>query len=277
TYTFVQSLSDEYIRSNLVDKALISRRINLILFIDANDQIVFGRACDLRSDRQVPMPQSLQVHLGRNAPLLRHDDVESSVAGILLLPENPLLVASRPILTSVKEGPIRGTLVVGRYLDDAELERLSESAHLSLALHRYDDAQMPSDFRTARSFFLDADSDAERTSFFVRVLGIESIAGYGLLENIYGEPSLILRADTPREIYNQGRSSALYFISALVVVSLVFGMMTLLLLEVVIISRLTRLDADVSRIGVSGDPSARVSVVGRDELSSLGGTISEML
>ncbi|MCP4548486.1 MAG: hypothetical protein GY835_18670, partial [bacterium] len=90
---------------------------------------------------------------------------------ILLLPENPLLVASRPILTSVKEGPIRGTLVVGRYLDDAELERLSENAHLSLALRRYDDAQMPSDFRTARSFFLDADSDAERASFFVRGAG----------------------------------------------------------------------------------------------------------
>jgi PAS domain S-box-containing protein len=276
TYAFVQSLSDEYVQSNLMDEALINKQLSLILFVDADDQIVFGRAYDLHNERQLPVPQSLRAHLSKRAPLLRHGDAESHVAGILLLPEGPLTVASRPILTSAKEGPIRGTLIVGRYLDDVELERLSETTYLSLALRRYDDAQMPSDFQAARSFFLDADSDAE-TSFFVLARSSESIAGYGLLENIYGEPCLILKANTSREIYNQGRSSALYFISALVVVSLVFGMMTLTLLEVVILSRLTRLDADVSQIGDSGDPSARVPVAGGDELSSLAGTINEML
>ena len=275
TYTFVQSPSDEYIRSNLVDEAFVGERINLILFINDDDQVVFGRAYDMHHERQMSAPESLRAHLTRNAPLLQHDDVKSTVAGIVLLPEGPLLVASRPILTSAQAGPIRGTLIVGRYLDAVEIERLAEATHLSLALRRYDDAQMPRDFEVARSFFID--SGSKGTSIFVQALGIESIAGYGVLENIYGDPCLILRAGTPREIYNQGRISALYFISALVAVSLIFGLMTLLLLEIVILSRLTRLDADVSRIGMSGDPSTRVSVTGKDELSSLAGTINEML
>lgn len=274
-YDFVQSPSPEHIPANLTDKTVIGLGINLALLIDQDDQVVFGRAFDLHNERSVPIPESLQVHLGEDALLLRHDDVESSVSGIVLLPEGPLLIASRPILTGAKEGPMHGTLIMGRYLDSVEIERLAEASRLSLTVHRFDDVDVPSDFRSARVFFQSA--DLEQTPTFVRELGLESIAGYGLLKNIYGEPCLILRADTPREIFNQGRSSALYFISALVGVSLVFGMMTLLLLERVILSRLTQLSSNVGQISTSGDLSMRVAVKGQDELSDLAGTINEML
>jgi PAS domain S-box-containing protein len=274
-YAFIQSPSTEHIPVSLTDETAIGLGINLVLLMDQGGQIAFGRAFDLRNERPVAVPESLQVHLGEGAALVHHDDVESSVAGIVLLPEGPLLVASRPILAGAKEGPIHGTLIMGRYLDSVEIERLAEASRLSLTVHRFDDANIPSDFRTARSFFMSA--DLEQTPTFVRELGLESIAGYGLLENIYGEPCLILRVDTPREIYHQGRGSALYFISALVGVSLVFGLMTLLLLQRVILSRLTQLSSNVGHISTSGDLSMRVAVKGEDELSDLAGTINEML
>ncbi len=275
TYAFIQSPSDEYILANFSNETLDSLEINLVLLVDQDGQTVSGQAFDLHNKRSLPLPQSLQAHLANDALLLRHTDAESSVSGIILLPEGPLLIAARPILTSAKEGPIRGTLIMGRYLDATEIDHLAEISHLSLSIYQLDDLQTPPDFQTARLFFLTADS--EKAPIFVRVLDIESIAGYSLLENIYGEPCLILRVDTPREIFSQGRGSALYFISALVIVSLVFGMVTLLLLEIVILSRLTRLSDSVDRTGKSGDLSARVPVEGKDELSSLAGTINEML
>jgi len=275
-YDFVEQLSDEYIQSNLADENLIRLGVSLILFVDDSGQIVFGRGFDLHNGRQVPVPQSLQVHFAENDLLLRHADLENSVSGLLLLPEGPLLVASRPILTSEREGPIRGTLIMGRYLDSIALERLAESVRLSLTLRRFDDSQMSSDFQVARSSFLGR-APSERAPVFVQPLGIESVAGYGLLRNIYGEPCLILRADIPREIYKQGQSTALYSISALLGVSLVFGLMTLLLLEKIILSRLTQLSESVGRIGASGDLSARVSATGKDELSGLAEAINKML
>ena len=51
-----------------------------------------------------------------------------------------MLVASRPVLTTAGKGPIRGSLIMGRYLDAAEVKRLGERTHLSVALLRVNDS-----------------------------------------------------------------------------------------------------------------------------------------
>lgn len=58
-----------------------------------------------------------------------------------------MLVASRPILTSAYVGPIRGTMVMGRWLNDAEIERLAQIAQLSLDIIVPGDARQPDDVR----------------------------------------------------------------------------------------------------------------------------------
>ncbi len=271
TYAFIEDANEEYIQSNLVDETFTDPRLNLMLFINSSGQIVFGKAFDLHNETEMPFPQSLQEHLIDNALLLRYPDTESSTAGIVFLPEGPMLVASRPILTSEEEGPVRGTLIMGRYLDSAEIERLAGITRLSLSMVRLDGPQMPSDFQMAQF------SLSEESPVLARPLSAESIAGYALLDDIYGEPAFILRVDLPREIYGQGQASVRYFMSSLLVVGLVFGEVTLFLLEKVVLSRLARLSASVSNIGTSSDLSMRVSVAGRDELASLAGAINEML
>lgn len=87
----------------------------------------------------------------------------------------------------------------------------------------------------------------------------------------------MLRIDAPRDIYQQGQSAISYLILTIVGVSLAFGMVTLLLLEKQVLSRLSYLSRNVSDIGTSGKLSARVSVPGSDELSRLGATINGML
>jgi len=275
TYTFIKDANEEYIESNLVDETFTSPRLNFMLFINSAGQTVFSKGFDLYNEEEMPVPESLQKHLADDALILRHPDTESSLTGIVLLPEGPMLVASRPILTSEEEGSVRGTLIMGHYLDSAEIERLAEITHLSLTLRRFDDAQMSPDFQAARSSL--AASLSEKAPIFVQPLDAESSAGYVLVRDIYGEPSLVLRADMPRGIYKQGQASVLYFLSSLLAVSLVFGVVTMLLLEKAVLSRMARLSADVSSIGASSDLSARVSVMGKDELSSLADAVNGML
>jgi len=271
TYVFIEDANEDYIQSNLVDETFVDLRLNFMLFINSSGQIVFDKGFDLHNEGEIPVPQSLQEHLTDNALLLRHPDTESSIAGIVLLPEGPILVASRPILTSVEEGPVRGTLIMGRYLDSAEIDRLADIVHLSLTVHRFDDASMPLDFQAVRS------SLSEEGPIIVRSLSEESIAGYALIEDIYGKPSLVLRADRPRDIYKQGQAGISYFMLSLLSVGLVFGVVSLLHLDKHILSRLARLSRSVSDIGTSGDLSARITMPGRDELSNLAGAINGML
>jgi sensor domain CHASE-containing protein len=137
TYAFIEDANNEYIRSNLADRTFTGLRLNLMMFIDTSGRTVFGKAFDLNSEKEAPVPQGLQQHLSTGDLLISHPDTESSVTGLILLPDGPMLIASRPILTSEGEWPIRGTLIMGRYLDAVEIERLAAQTHLSLIMYQF--------------------------------------------------------------------------------------------------------------------------------------------
>jgi len=177
TYVFIEDRNEEYIESNLVDDTFTDLGVNFVLFINTSDQIAFGKTIDLESEEEIPVPQSFLELLSPNAPIINQLDVDSSITGIILLPvpEDPVLIASRPIITSEDEGPIRGTLIMGRYLTPAEIENLAGMTKLSLSAHRFDDSQMPSDLQVAESYL------SEEYPIFIQPLNEESIAGYALI------------------------------------------------------------------------------------------------
>ncbi len=271
TYAFIEDANTEYIESNLIDETFIGLGLNFILFIDTSGQIVFGKAFDLHNKEEMPVSRSLQGHLSANNPLLYHPNTESSITGIVLLHEGPVLIASQPILTSEDEGPIRGTLIMGRYLDAAEFNRLAEKILLSLTTHRTDDMQMPPDFKEARL------SLSKETPILVRPLDEQYVAGYTLLTDIYGKPVLVLRVDIPRDIYQRGQTNLAYFVLSMVVVGLGVGGVAILIVEKQVLSKLARLSRGVRSIGTSSDLSTRVSMTGKDEVSRLADTINAMM
>ncbi len=273
TYAFIEDCNADYIESNLVDSTFTTLRLDIMLLADSSGKVVYRKAVSLEDEMEMDFPQSFLEHISANDSLLDHKDAASSLTGIVLLPEGPLLVASRPILTSDDEGPIRGALIMGRYFDAAEVERLEEMTQLSLTVCRIDEVQMPPDFETAISFL----EDNQDTSIFIQPLHEEVVAGYVLIEDIYGTPILVLRIDRTREIYAQGQVSMRYLVLSLVLVGAVFTAVILLLLESQVLSRLMHLSKSVSSISTRDDLSARVSVTGKDELSNLADEINQMI
>jgi len=77
-------------------------------------------------------------------------------------------------------------------------------------------------------------------------------------------------------VYEQDVAIA-YLMLMIVGAGLVFGIVTILLLEKQVLSRLTSLSSGIRSIGTSGDITARVSMPGTDELSVLAGTINGLL
>jgi signal transduction histidine kinase len=271
TYVFMQDANLQYIHSNLVDSTFTALQINFVLFIDPGGHITFGKGFDWRQGAEIPIPQSLTSRFSPGSPLLVHADPASSASGILMLPEGPLIVSARPILTSERQGPARGTLLMGRYLDATQTQHLATLTRLSLVILAYHDPQLPADFLAARTAFT---SDRPVA---VRTLSENSIAGYALLKDIYGEPALLLRVDMLREIYAQGQAATRYVVIILLAIDLTFAVLALALLERSLLSRLAHLSAAVAQIGKSKDISARITMSGKDELTTLAQSINEML
>ena len=229
TYTFIEDGNESYIESNLVPGQLASSRLNLALYIHTSGRIMFGTGFELKEQKKTPIPPELIEHLSANNLLVQHPEPHSRRRGILVLPKGPMMILSHPILTSQGQGPIRGTLIFGRYLDAAEIEKLARITRLPLTVYRLNDPQMPADFQAVRSAL------SEKAPILIRRLSEQTIAGYGLLTDVYGKPALILRVDMPREIYTQGQSSLHYLIASLLMVGLVFAGITLPLLERLIV------------------------------------------
>ncbi|MEG4290424.1 PAS domain S-box protein [Microcoleus sp. C2C3] len=271
TYAFVQNRNSEFIASNLVPEGLANARVNIAVFVNTSGKIVYGTGFDSEKLKLTPVPEALKRHISLSDPLLQHPHPKSSLAGILLLPSGPILIASRPIITTKSTGPIRGTLVFGRNLDAAGIAKLSKITRLPLIVHSLNEARLPADFQKAREIL------SEKKPILVRPLSQESIAGYALIDDIYNQPALLLRVDIPREIYRQGEMSLLYLLVSVALAGIGLVGCTLLLLEGLVLSPLSGLAKAVNHVSSSQDLSVRLPVTGEDELSDLAHTINGML
>ena len=264
TYAFMRGLKPNYIKTEFSNATLLNLRVNLVLIADAANTPIFSKGSDLANGKAASVPTNL-------AAAFRTFARAQGTNGVIILPQGPLLVASRSILTTESRGPALGTLIMGRWLDAGEIEHLAQTTHLSLSLLPLQDLAAQTDSQFER-VHLSTDRPV-----LIQPIHERSIVGYQLICDLYGNPALILRVQKPRNIYQQGQKSLLYFVVLFFVAGLLFGAIILVLLESTVLSRISNLSLGVARIGVNGDLAARVSLDGNDEISSLAIAINRAL
>ena len=272
SFVWVQDESGMHIEIVADEPAFASMGINYIVFVLAPSVPPVGVGYDLETGQPIPFPTGFTEELAGDSPLSRPPQVDiTSVIGILVLPENTLLVQSFAVSFNTSFGLMQGRVIFARFLDAAEVKKLAEQTHLSLSLYRLDDPQMPADFVAAQSRLSD------EAPIITQPLSKDTVAGYGLLTDIYGNPAMILRADMPRDIYHQGQQTVYWLIIYLSAAFVAFAIVAIILMNRVILSRLFGLSKSVDRVRDTGNLTERVAVKGKDELSRLGGAINGML
>ncbi len=271
-YTFIEDGNQTFIQRNLTDSYLIEEQVNLIVFAHLSGRIVFSKAFTLEKSNKIFIPDEIRKHLSVGKLLFgKGANPKSGLAGIIMLPESPMLISSQPVLNSLGESPAGGTIVWGQYLTQAKIKELAELMNLSVTVHRFDEPNLPSDFLKARS------SLSNKNSIFIQPLSKQSIAGYTLILDVYQKPALLLRVDSPRIIYQRSREALHYLMVVTLVVGFIFCVVILLLLEKLVLLRLLYLSTEVTQIGSKGDLSVRLSLPGTDELSKVATSINTML
>ncbi|HEU5099204.1 MAG TPA: CHASE4 domain-containing protein, partial [Roseiflexaceae bacterium] len=260
SYTFVDTPNQNYIDNNYYDDFFIDNRLNLVLITDNSGRIVFGKGFDLVSGHEDALPQRFQ-QLVANDILLGHSATTSIVTGVVSLPSSPMLISSRPIVTSLEQGPARGTLIFGRSLDAREIGNLAAITHLKMTVER----------QASRR------NSQDPAAPVVQVLGEQTIATSQRLPDLDAISDLSLRVEVPRSIYAQGLIGINSFLLSLVVAGLILGGIMISLLERFVLSRLIALQANVQQIGAQSDLAKRIEATGDDELASLAESINGML
>lgn len=273
TYAFMVDRNQAFVTSNLDTPTTWSNnRLNLMIFVNGAGEIIYKNAFDLQEASMLPVSENISRLVTENGDTLLTDPgAESGIKGLILLPEGPMLISSQPILTSEGQGPSRGSLIWGRFLDADEIARISLLVHLPVTVQPVEAPELPQDFQEANV------SLSGGAATVVTPLTEESVAGYTRVEDVFGRPAIMLRADMPRDVYNQGRVTLLYYVVSLFAVGLLFGLITIFMLERSVILRMARISARALDIGQREDHSARIEMKGKDEVSRLASFINKML
>ncbi len=269
TYRFIEDENQDYINVNLQNQTLYGLKVNVMLFVNENGSVVYTKSIDLNTGEEKPVPKELFEMV--DSGLFSTNSEDDHVRGFVLLDEAPMFISCHPILTTKYEGPVKGTLIFGRYFDNALLNDFRETTCSSISMYRVD-RDMPSDFQAK---FQNFSEFPDRT--IVETFSEERISGYFELMDVSGQPAVIMRADFPRNLYLNGERTLNYMYFLLMFSGIVTGIGVKIVLDSLFVSRLVEIDNFVTKVRSEKDLSKRLPLKGNDELYRLSREINGML
>lgn len=232
TYQFIQDSNDTYRDGNLNDTTFTTIGINLVFYIDNEGKRIFEGAYDFIDNTRTTIPDSIEPYLTSEGRLRQLPDEMDSTGGFIMLPQGMMMVSSHNILTGERTGPAKGTLVWGRFVDEAFITQLREATRLNIDIFRAQDENLPDDIVQIQAQLLrDPQDDV------INPLDETRIAGYRVIPDIDGSASTILRVTLDRNIYLQGQTSLRLFSLSLLGAGVAFILIVGVLLDVTVTRR----------------------------------------
>ncbi len=269
-YRFMLDRNALFQRENLeIDASYINNRINFMLLVASDGAIVFERGFDLRRGVAIPVPASLHQELKPGSALLQRPDTETAQTGLLLLPEGVVCVAAQPIVTNLRQGPVRGTLIWGRTIDAAAVSDLGERLKTQLEI-----APLPGG---ATKTDVDASSVSLEEPIASLVLSGDVVAGYAMLPGLDGKPALVLRLSSDRDAYKLGVAAAWLVVILVGGSGLLLGGVVAVTVDRAVLQPVEALSRRVAHVAETGDVATRMEHGRHDEVGSLVTAINSML
>jgi sensor domain CHASE-containing protein len=272
-YQFTQDRNSEWVRENIAPSAMSGMGLSEILVCNQAGEILASTGYDVANDRLAAVPPAvLEKHFSRTSPLLHHAKPGEKKSGLLFTPgSEPRVFCSMPVLPTSGEGEVRGAVVFVKKFDRPAHEALMRTTKLKLAFGEEGAAGTP---EAIAALLRGKPADSAR---YIDSGDPKTLVGYARLADFYGEKSLIARIEMPRDVLAQAKSSCRFLSLSLLVFGAAFIIVTFLVVEIPVLRRVARMNADLTRITESFDFGKRVEEGSNDEIGRLGLCVNRML
>ncbi|MDZ7769944.1 MAG: CHASE4 domain-containing protein [Woeseiaceae bacterium] len=268
-HSFVRGQNPGFYEENINHLTFENLGVEYLMFFDAAGTNVGRR---LRQDGKLVDSSQLDFFNPSNpeySALFVHDSADDHKEGLIQTDLGPSLIAARPIVLSNREGPIAGTVVIGRFMDDRRQQRLQEWTEVGLKWYVIDDV-------TRATVPMRDELVNSGSGYIHHAAGNDAIRSYRLLDDVFGEPLLVLQTDTPRQISTLGGSTVGATLLLISAVGIVLAAVSWWLLRTRIATPLERIARHISNIRESGDLSRRLDERRADEIGILAGEFDLM-
>jgi PAS domain S-box-containing protein len=277
TYAFVESLSSAYIMANLRVPTFTDNKLNLIYIYDKDGKVVWGEIHDLETEAEIhldifpkdrlPKTHSLISYMTANKPLSN-----VTVSGVYMTPKGPMIISSRPILSSSNEGPSRGSLIMGRFLTPPMVERLADQTQVDFQIFPVQLDSIPETLRETLTRLTD------KSPFLIEISkNNDQMNIYTAYPDINGNSALLIRSKIPRKIAARGLATIRYALLSDLLTGLGALIVIVLLLQWAVLKPIRSLTGHAMEVRKTGDLTTRLSTQRQDEIGILAGEFDDML
>jgi two-component system, NtrC family, sensor kinase len=271
TYKYIEDHNEEYASENLILASFTEAKLNLIYFIDIEGEVVWGEIRNLDTEEIMELKLFPPNRFPKNHPLLRHKSVESHIHGMVMTDSGPMLISSRPILTSDSKGPIRGTILMGRLLTQDLVGILQEQTRVEFRIWPIDSEAVSSEDRLAMGSF------SSTSDSLVQVRNDDRLAVYSTITDIDGKPALLIRADISREISAKGKVAMRAAVLSVIAVGAITLLILLFVIQRTVVGPISQLTTHATKIGTNNDLTSVIDLQRTDEIGILANEFDNMV
>ena len=256
-HDYMQSRNPAIPERDLSVSAMDGLGADYVALLDNEGQMVWSRSLhpETRASFSAP-PVASTVMVTWKAAM--HAGEKRS--GMIRTDLGPMMVAVAPVLNGEGGGPVRGSLILGRYVTPEVIADLAQRTKLEFTL-----TMLPQ----GSSMGLAQHSTTRETPGYLEMTHA--------FADITGAPLVKQTVRMPRDLLARGKDTVKLAAVSILLAALVSLLVLIGLLRKLVLQPMTRVLEHVKHVGNSGDLSKRLDMPADDELGQLGAGVDSMV
>ena len=256
-WDYMRDHNRSFVQANLTDAAVKSLKVDCVAVLGMDGHYDWSRAFDPGTGKQIA------IRLNRSGQLeplwARALAGGTQITGLIDTDAGVMLAAGAPILDGFNNGPSRGMVIIGRLLDNTELQRIGRQAQVALDMRAWN-----------------GDRDASLVGSPLTETATTTRVEHAFA-NVSGRPLFVLGITVPRTILQNGHVAVRYSTLMLGLAGGVVLLVLLVLLGRMVLNPLASVTEHAQNIASADDLSKRLGYNRSDELGKLAHALDDMV
>ena len=254
---FVLGKEPNFVTSDLSEKTIANLNINFIIFTDTSGKVICIKEIDLEKLEFIEPDSAMIENILSYKSLLTMTEPEDNKSGFIILPDRIVMIAANPISNSAIEKPTYGTLIMGRYLDNDVLNRISELTQLNIKIENN----------------ATQEHDTNLSHQFVK----STLEAYLNVPDLSGDKHITIKVVIPRSIYNSGLETISYFISAIFLSGSIILATLMFLIQKILLDPIDKLSGKYTDIDLKCNTDTKLFTDRKDEIGRLARSFNSLI
>lgn len=273
TYNFIVDKNHYYIDSNLIHETFINTNLNLIFYYKLDGSYIWGQAYDADNKKSIILKKLPQANISPQHELLsfnwdKKKLTEIQISGLYVLDNKPFIIVSRPVLTSNGEGPVKGIIIMGRFITPDYIKTISEQANV-----KFNFSLLGLNSDISANF----DNLTNNDDIIINKNFKEQLLVYKKVPDINGVYKFLIKMVVSREITIRGKTTINFAVLSIVIAGMLTLFVIIILISILVLIPVKNLTRHAEEIGEGVNYSIRLPLKRKDEIGIMSKEINNML